>query len=128
MPTNAPTPAPNRRPDGSIVLDYRKPEPSPPPPVYPIPSTTTVQRAPILGVDVPMTVESMTAIDEAQTALSRSIEVAHAKYVESVLANREEILRAFVAKYGFEPDEAIQVIQQTDMGLRWWVEKREKPA
>lgn len=40
--------------------------------------------------------------------------------IRDVSANREEILRAFVAKYGFEPDEAVQVQQ----GGKWWVEKR----
>lgn len=35
---------------------------------------------------------------------------------------REEILEAFIAKYGFHPDEAIQVTQ----GNKWWVERKEK--
>lgn len=42
------------------------------------------------------------------------------KYVEEILANREEILRAFIAKYGCEPDEVVQVWQNE----KWWVEKR----
>lgn len=39
---------------------------------------------------------------------------------------REEILRAFMAKYGFEPDEAVQVEQQDFGMIRWWVEKKVK--
>jgi len=40
--------------------------------------------------------------------------------VADVLGQREEILRAFIAKYGFEPDEAIQVIGPNF----WFIRKR----
>lgn len=44
------------------------------------------------------------------------------KMAEDILKNREEILRAFIAKYGFEPDRAIQVEQYLPDGTtRWFV-------
>jgi hypothetical protein len=42
---------------------------------------------------------------------------------ERVTAQREEILEAFIAKYGCGPDELIQVEQRTENGWRWWVER-----
>ena len=39
-----------------------------------------------------------------------------------VMANREEILRAFIAKYGCEPDEIMQYEQLTANGMRWYVQ------
>jgi hypothetical protein len=44
--------------------------------------------------------------------------------VTSVMGQREEILRAFIAKYGFQPDEAEQVEQDTPTGRRWYVRRR----
>jgi hypothetical protein len=41
------------------------------------------------------------------------------KMIDGIMAQREEILRAFVAKYGAEPDEIVQVCQ----GERWWIER-----
>lgn len=42
------------------------------------------------------------------------------KIVREVMVQREEILKAFIAKHGFEPDEAIQVQD----GLKWYIRKR----
>lgn len=42
----------------------------------------------------------------ADEAMGRIVD----KVVDGVVAQREEILRAFVAKYGFQPDEAVQVV------------------
>lgn len=39
------------------------------------------------------------------------------KAIAEVFAAREEILKAFVAKFGFEPDECEQIVQ----GSRWCV-------
>lgn len=47
------------------------------------------------------------------------------KYWQSVIENREEILRAFIAKYGYEPDEVEQIEQHTPGLIRWYVRKRE---
>lgn len=46
-------------------------------------------------------------------------ERAFAAYRE-LMAQREEILRAFIAKYGFEPDRLIQVEQRMNDGSRRW--------
>jgi hypothetical protein len=40
-----------------------------------------------------------------------------AKRIRRVLSDREEILRAFVAKYGFDPDQC----QQVESAGRWCV-------
>ncbi len=37
---------------------------------------------------------------------------------------REEILRAFIAKYGWQPDEVEQVQEYRLDGVRWYVRKR----
>ncbi len=40
---------------------------------------------------------------------------------------REEILRAFIAKYGWEPDECEQVLEMTESGgTRWYVRRKTK--
>jgi len=45
-----------------------------------------------------------------------------------IVNQREEILEAFIAKYGFQPDECQQIVQQKPDGtMRWFVEKLEKP-
>lgn len=45
--------------------------------------------------------------------------------ITEILSRREEIVEAFIAKHGFEPDEAVLVEQRTATGSRFWVEKRE---
>ena len=45
--------------------------------------------------------------------------------VEEVMGQREEVLRAFIAKHGFEPDQAIQIEQRMPDGTtRWFVRCR----
>jgi len=46
--------------------------------------------------------------------------------IDIVMANREAILEAFIAKYGCQPDEAVQVIQSDGNMFRWWVELKPK--
>ena len=38
--------------------------------------------------------------------------------------NKEEILRAFIAKYGYQPDEVEQVVENTPTGTIWSVRKK----
>ncbi len=47
--------------------------------------------------------------------------------VEAIAAQRETILRAFIAEYGFNPAEAEQVIQHTEEGAVFFV-RRKNPA
>jgi hypothetical protein len=47
--------------------------------------------------------------------------------LERVAAQREEILEAFIAKYGCGPDDLVQVEQRTEDGCRWWVERTPPP-
>lgn len=44
--------------------------------------------------------------------------------VKEITERREDVLQAFVAKYGYHPDE-IAICEQPSEG-RWWVEKRSK--
>ena len=46
------------------------------------------------------------------------------KIYKDVLEQREEILKAFIAKHGYQPEEIEQVFQSTPDGFRWWVRKR----
>ena len=44
--------------------------------------------------------------------------------VREVTSQRDEILKAFVAKHGFEPDSAIQIEErQPDGVVHWYVRK-----
>jgi hypothetical protein len=45
----------------------------------------------------------------------------------AVLDQREEILRAFVAKYGCQPDEIMQVEERSDNQVRWYVTHKTQP-
>jgi len=40
-----------------------------------------------------------------------------------IIEQREEILSAFIAKYGCQPDEIVQVEQHTANGVRWYLVK-----
>jgi hypothetical protein len=40
--------------------------------------------------------------------------------ITKVMAQREEILEAFVAKYGFDPDHVIQLERRSDDGRHAW--------
>lgn len=46
------------------------------------------------------------------------------KAYNGIMAQRAEVLAAFVAKYGCGPDEVVQVERHTGTGTRWWVERR----
>jgi len=41
-----------------------------------------------------------------------------------IMAQREEIIEAFIAKYGIEPDELLQVQRETPTGQTWSIERR----
>jgi hypothetical protein len=43
---------------------------------------------------------------------------------EAIAAQREEILTAFVAKHGYHPEQAVQVVRQLPGGMRWHIEPR----
>lgn len=44
--------------------------------------------------------------------------------VEDLHSQREEILRAFIARHGCQPEDCLQVEQHTETGVRWSVIKR----
>lgn len=44
------------------------------------------------------------------------------KYVDNILMQREEIMRAFIAKYGCHPDQVVQIEEkQPDGSMRWHI-------
>jgi hypothetical protein len=49
------------------------------------------------------------------------------KALEAIYAQREEILTAFVAKYGCQPDEVVQLTRFSEEGQEWRVELIKKP-
>jgi ribosomal protein S27E len=57
---------------------------------------------------------------EAPQDLAASIQAA----TTPVLAQRDEIVRAFCAKYHCDPSECVQLTQVEGARLRWWVERR----
>jgi hypothetical protein len=70
----------------------------------------------------------MLKLHEPDVDLFRLLDERMAQQVTEILANREEILTAFVAKYGFEPDDAIQIVEQGPQGFSWRVERRHPPT
>lgn len=44
--------------------------------------------------------------------------------LRKVMAQREEVLEAFIAKHGFEPDRFVQIEQRTASGLSEWSVRR----
>jgi len=51
------------------------------------------------------------------------------KTIDEVMDQREEILRAFIAKYGYEPDKVMQVEQRmSDGSVRWFVCHKSVPG
>lgn len=55
------------------------------------------------------------------------LEALRKEVFSGIHAQREEILRAFVAKYGCDPDEVTQVFEPHDgFGFRWYVTKTPK--
>ncbi len=46
--------------------------------------------------------------------------------LNALLEQREEIVRAFIAKYNCQPDEITQVEQRTPTGYIWYVTKKER--
>ena len=47
-------------------------------------------------------------------------------FYRKILAQRDEILRAFIAKYGYGPEEAEQVITDGPDGIRYWVQRKKE--
>lgn len=62
----------------------------------------------------------MTKMNDTDSQLPLAIQEA----LERVRAQREEILEAFLAKYGCQPDEIVQIEKRTENGWRWWVERQ----
>jgi hypothetical protein len=47
------------------------------------------------------------------------------KAVEGIMNNREKILEAFIAKYGWSPDKIVQVLEFTRTGMSWSLRVKE---
>lgn len=46
------------------------------------------------------------------------------KIRSEIADQREEILKAFLAKYKVQPEECEQIIENTPTGIRWYVRKK----
>jgi hypothetical protein len=58
-------------------------------------------------------------------AINKAVDKAFAR----VMAQREEILEAFIAKYGADPDQVEQVEQRMEDGsVRWFVRQKLRPT
>ena len=44
--------------------------------------------------------------------------------ITSIYDQREQIVTAFIAQYGYKPDEVEQVVQYTGNGIKWFVRKK----
>lgn len=53
----------------------------------------------------------------------RKFEDAYHARVKAILEQREEILEAFIAKYGADPDRMMQVVQNRKEGCCWYVRR-----
>jgi hypothetical protein len=53
------------------------------------------------------------------------MQVSYEKVAKKILEQREEILLAFSAKYGFNPDEIEQVVKTINHEMIWFVRKKE---
>lgn len=45
-------------------------------------------------------------------------------FIREITKQREEIIEAFIAKYGTNPDEIEQVVESTPTQIIWYVRKR----
>jgi hypothetical protein len=53
-----------------------------------------------------------------------SFDTAAANVIREIILSREEVLRAFVAKHGFEPERTVQITQSTrDGGTQWFIRR-----
>lgn len=59
------------------------------------------------------------------TDLQKQLEELAAKRLSIIMAQRTEILEAFIAKHGFHPEETEQVVQNTENGGQlYYIRKR----
>jgi len=59
---------------------------------------------------------------------SRDISLALRLMLDDIYRQRKEVLEAFIAKYGCEPDECEQVIVSgPNTEIRWFVQKKSNP-
>ena len=66
----------------------------------------------------------MTFITDYESQLDENLTQTIREAWQRILDTREEILQAFVAKYGLQPDEVVMVERRTSTGSQWWVERR----
>jgi len=64
-----------------------------------------------------------TELDANQMAKTDPIKEHMKQAIGWIMAQREEILTAFIAKYKCQPDEVVQVTHITDRGIEWKVMK-----
>ena len=74
------------------------------------------------------TAKPTTTKSEEKIRRDKAVREATRKAVEQIMAQRDDIIKAFIAKYGVEdPRDLIQYQQvQPDGSIAWWLEKRSR--
>lgn len=62
--------------------------------------------------------------DMADLVTAGGLEQIKAEALQGIREQREEILKAFLAKYELAPNEVEQVIEYTPTGIRWFIHKK----
>lgn len=66
----------------------------------------------------------MSANDTSQPGQNTVANEALRELWEKIMAQREEIAAAFIAKYGIQPDQVEQVVRPCKGGVRWYLRRR----
>ena len=61
---------------------------------------------------------------EGEYAMNVDLKISLEEMLKEIGSQREEILRAFIAKHGFEPDRAIQIERRMPDGTSTWYVRR----
>jgi hypothetical protein len=79
--------------------------------------------------EVEKSIRRLIELELKQFALDEQTNPARKQYFAAIFAQREEIMRAFMAKYQCEPDDIWQIEQEHNGGRAWRLEiKRSVPA
>ena len=83
--------------------------------------------APIKGegiMEFPYRMPPISSSDMADIVTAGGLGQIKAEAVGGIRAQREEITKAFLAKYELEPNEVEQIIEQMPDGIRWYIRKK----
>jgi hypothetical protein len=76
--------------------------------------------------DVFKAIDDLTNIRIRQFDFTKDLQEKVAKKLAYIIEQREEIITAFIAKYGCQPDEIEQVEERYDGLTKWYVRKKDE--